>query len=132
MKKLLLTVLACAAAATLQAEPMFQETPIRIIGAPEAVSISTFSWVKLPAAANIDARSGLYYSLPSGATSNMAAHFGNCTSTSISTTTQPMEIVKGTGWQFQPIAQQLCMWVVSKNTSSAETIYVQQISQRYP
>lgn len=109
------------------------EDPIYRYGTPTAVLVSTGSYTKVPATSSLSHRTALLVDNTSTNTAIMHGHIGNCTSTSVSTSTVlgPIEIAPSTNGGIIPIGSgsDVCLWIVTRHTS-AENITVQEISQR--
>lgn len=130
-----LTVLAVAALAVAKVsagEPTI-EAPFQRHGTPTAVSIATSTYTKVPATTTLSQRTTVLIDNPSTNSSIMHGHVGNCTSTSISTSTVlgPIEISPASNTGEIGLGNDECIWLVSRNGSSgAESVTVQELSQR--
>lgn len=123
MKSLFLLALAMAATTAAVASPLSTETPIRSVGTPVTVSVATATWTKVTTTSG---QTG-YIVSTSSATSYMAGHLGNCTSTSIATTVRPFSFVPG-AFTLIPVADNICLWTLNLG-ASAENMHVQGIKQ---
>lgn len=108
------------------------ESPFYRVGTPTAVSVSTSAYTKTPTSRTLSSISGVYLDNPSTNSAAVHGHLGNCTSTSISTSTVkgPIEIPAANGQIWIPLSDGVCLWLVSRHTA-AESVTVQEASQRY-
>ena len=125
MKKIALFALATLATIAVKASPLVQETPVKSVGTPTTVSISTSAWTLVPAASSVSGRSGLIVDAPATLNANLVGHLGGCTSTAVATTVRPIEVIKGESQIDLPIGDSVCLWLLSLH-SAAESIHVQE------
>ena len=107
--------------------------PIARHGTPEAVSISTSAYTKVAPTTRLNLVTALLIDNPSTNTSTVHGHIGNCTSTSVSTSTVkgPIEIAPSSNGGEIDLLNEECVWLVSRNGSSgAESVTIQPVSQR--
>lgn len=107
--------------------PIVLEAPIKDVGTPVTVSISTITWTKVPTS-QTSGRTGVLVNLPATAAANMVGHLGDCTSTAIATTIRPIEIIKGEDYSNLALREDICLWVLSIHTA-AESLHYQEIKQ---
>ena len=109
------------------------DAPIRAVGIPEAISISTSAYTLAVSttARAVPGLNGIIVDNPSTNTGAMHGHIGNCTSTavSISSVKGPIELVAASAPLFLNIEDGKCLWLVSRH-SGAESVNVQGFSQR--
>lgn len=125
MKKLALFGLAVLSTVALKASPLVQETPIRSVGTPTTVAISTSVWTVVPVASSLSGRSGILVSVPATLNANVVGHLGGCTSTAVATTVRPIELVKGEEQADIPVSDTVCLYLLSLH-SGAESVHVQE------
>ncbi len=143
MKKTIITplwgALGIAALAILTAAPAraanleIIDAPIARHGTAEAISIATNTYTKVAPTTRLSLQTTLLIDNPSTNTSTVHGHIGNCTSTSISTTTVkgPIEIAPASNGGYVQILSDECIWLVSRNGGSgAESVTIQPVSQR--
>lgn len=128
--KLSLAVLSLAVLSTINAKaaPLVTEAPITSGGTPSTLSVSTSAWTKAPETSTLPGRTGVLISVPASNTANMVGHIASCTSTSVAISVRPMEFVKGNGFTLVPVADSICVYLLSIN-GSAESVHVQEIKQ---
>lgn len=132
MKKLMLVGLLMLAG-KLYAEPLVIEAPIKAVGTPVTLAISSTTLTKLPTT-QLSGRQGVYVSNPS--TSIIAGFMGDCTSTSLASTIRPFEFARTTtavgdaSMQFFPLREDICLWLISIDvTASSKNIHYQEIKK---
>jgi hypothetical protein len=101
------------------------EVPINNYGTPARVSITTYSWTKIPTT-QTSGRAGVLIHVPTGNTGEVMGHLGNCTSTAISTTTWSIRFLKtDPDTEHVPIREDICLWLLTTHTA-AENIHYQE------
>lgn len=108
------------------------ERGVATYGTPTAVSVSTSAYTNVtPVSVRINTMSGVLIDNPSTNTGTVHGHIGNCTSTSISTSTVkgPIEIAPGNSGGDIDMDSDVCLWLVSRHTS-AETITIQAVGKK--
>lgn len=125
MKRFVVISLAVFAGMAANASELVSETPYRAYGTPTTVSVSTSVWTKIPASQTLDGQNGLLVDVPAGNSANMVGHLGGCTSTAVAISVRPMEFIRGEGYVEVPVADTVCLWVLSLHTG-AESIHVQE------
>jgi hypothetical protein len=131
MKKLFLflgLMLPLGAMAAPKFAPRVMEAELSQFGTPATVSVSTSAWTKVNPSSSLTSRSGIIVSVPSTNNANVVGILGNCTSTAIATTVRPIEIAKGNGFTLFPLADDVCLWLLSLHTA-AESVHYQEITQ---
>jgi hypothetical protein len=128
MKKALVFLLGFAMTGSAFAAVSVFEQQITSVGSGATISVSTFSWTKVPAS-NLSNRAGVLVNNPS---SNSAVMVGilstNSTAPTEATTIRPLEFAPSTDFTLVPISQGVYLYLMSINTS-AENVHVQDVGQ---
>ncbi len=125
MKKLTLFTLATLATIAVKASPLVQETPVKSVGTPTTVAISTSAWTKVPASSTLSGRSGVIVDAPATLNANLVGILDSCTSTAVAITVRPIEVIKGNSYLDIPIGDSVCLYLLSLHTG-AESIHIQE------
>lgn len=125
MKKLLFLV--CLFAVKSHAAPLEAEAPIKDVGTPVTVSISTSTLTKVPTS-QTSGRMGIFIDSPSSNSARTVGFLGDCSSTALASTIRPIEIAPGTNTTYIGIREDVCLWLLSLNTS-AESVHYQEVKQ---
>lgn len=108
------------------------ETPVKAVGTPVTVAISSTTLTKVPTS-QTSGRFGIYVSLPVTAGSGVVGFFGDCTSTALASTIRPIELSTGTargGFDYFSMREDICLWLLSLNTAAAtQDIHYQEVKQ---
>lgn len=133
MNKLIISAMIVFMANISKAAVGVYEYPITGYTLPYAVALTTYSYTNVTTS-DIRALRGLNAVIidnPSTNTASVHGHIGNCSSTSVSTTTVkgPIEIAPSSNGGSIAIEDGQCIWLISRHTSS-ESITIQGITQR--
>lgn len=126
MKKSILLISLLLPAYSMAATPV-AETPINDFGTPVTISISTSTLTKVPSS-QTSGRFGIFLDNPATNNARVVGFFGNCTSTAVASTIRPIEIAQATNSTYFPMREDVCLWLISLNTS-AESIHYQEVKQ---
>lgn len=132
--KLILGCFLLAIAAVVYSAPPVAEAPIKTVGTPVTVAISSTTLTKIPTS-QMSGRAGIFVSNPPQNTQAISGFFGDCTSTSLAATILPIEIVPSTGTlvtnnRYFPIREDVCLWLISRNIAAATAnIHYQEVGQ---
>lgn len=109
------------------AAPPVAEAPISSYGTPVTISISTSTLTQVPSTTTTG-RIGIFVDAPASNSARVVGFFGNCTSTALASTIRPIEIAPATNTTYFPLRDDVCLWLLSLNTS-AESIHYQEVKQ---
>lgn len=113
--------------AAVLAAPPVAEAPIKDIGIPVTVSISTSVLTMVPTSQTVG-RMGIFIDAPSSNSARVVGFLDHCTATTNASTIRPIEIAPGTNSSYFGIREDVCLWLISLNTS-AENIHYQEVLQ---
>lgn len=133
MKKLIAGLFVSMIAGVAMAATDIIQYPMVSFGTPTAVTISSSVYTNAtPVAARISGLTAVLIDVPSTNSNIVHGHLGNCTSTAISTSTVkgPIEIAPSAMGGYVALAEDICLWMVTRNTSGSDVITVQGVSQR--
>ena len=112
-----------------QAAPPVVEAPIRDVGTPVTVAISSTTLTKVPTS-QTSGRMGIFIDNPSTNTENIVGFLGDCSSTALASTIRPIELPPSVNTAYIPIREDICLWLLSLDTASAtKNIHYQEIKQ---
>lgn len=132
MKKLILSVFGLVAFyGHANAWTLFTEAPIKDVGTPVTIAVSSTTLTKVPSS-QTSGRVGLYVHNPS--TTAVVGFMGNCTSTALASTIRPIQFALTTagtgpsGIQYFPLREDVCLWLLTLLTSSpSQNIHYQEV-----
>lgn len=131
MKKLILFGMLFLPASIILGAPLFTESPIKSVGTPVTVAISSTTQTKVPTD-QLSGRVGVYISNPS--TNTIAGFMGNCTSTTLASTIRPFELGRTTNlvgdasMLYLPMREDVCLWLISIDvTAASKNIHYQEV-----
>lgn len=133
MKKIGLFLVSMCLYGYLKAAPLVAEAPIKGVGTPVSIAISSTTITKVPSS-QLSGRMGIYISNPN--VGNVAGFIGDCTSTALSNTIRPFQFgLSAVGNDqspmfYVPIPEDFCLWLIALNTAAATTtIHYQEVKQ---
>ena len=109
------------------------EQPIAGHSDPVAVAVSTYAYTNVTSASTrIRYMSAVIVDNPSTNNASMHGHVGDCSSTSVSTSAVkgPIEIAPSSNGGYILLAEDECLWLVSRYTVASESATVQGVRQR--
>ena len=128
MKKLFVVLVSLLVTDFLVSAPPVAEAPIKSVGTPVTISISSSTLTKVPSS-QTSGRIGLFFDNPSSNGYRVVGHLGNCTSTALASTIRPVEITTQTNTSYFPIREDVCLWLITLNPSASESIHYQEVMQ---
>lgn len=128
MKKLVVVFVSLLLTDFLVSAPPVAEAPIKSVGTPVTVSISTFTLTKVPTS-QTSGRMGIFLDNPASNTYRVVGFMGDCTSTALANTIRPIEVSTTTNSSYFPLREDVCLWLMSLHPSAAESIHYQEVMQ---
>lgn len=111
------------------AAPLVAEAPIMVVGTPVTISISSTTLTKVPSS-QMTGRMGLFLENPFTNSGRFAGFLGDCNSTALANTIRPIEIGPTTNSTFYSIREDICLWLVSTDTTTASaSAHYQEVRQ---
>lgn len=111
------------------AAPPVMETPIKDYGTPVTISISSTTLTKVPSS-QLTGRVGVFIDNPATNTGKLIGFFGNCTSTALANTINPIEIAPSSNSSYFSMRDDVCLWLITSNTAAAsESAHYQEVKQ---
>jgi len=136
MKKFIFTLIVAGSlfiCGRLNAAPIYAEAPIKSVGTPATIAVSSTTLTKVPTS-QTSGRMGVYINNPS--TSSVVGFMGDCTSTSLASTIRPIQIglqtatIASSILYYLPLMEEVCLWLISLNTAaSTSNIHIQEVSK---
>lgn len=129
MKRLLLVAVFLFSVRLLYAAPLVTESPIRTVGTPATIAVSSTTLTMVPTTQTA-ARLGIFIDNPSTNTENIVGFIGNCTSTALASTIRPIELSPSANTAYIPLREDVCLWLLSLDTAgSSDNVHIQEIMQ---
>lgn len=111
------------------AAALVAETPILGYGTPVTIAISSTTLTKVPSS-QTSGRIGVFLNVPFDNTGRMVGFLGDCTSTSLARTIQPIAIIPATNTSYIPLREDVCLWLTTTNVAaSTENLHYQEVKQ---
>jgi hypothetical protein len=126
--RIVLFLIAVLFSGAVHASPPTQEMPVYPCADAFTVTLTTYSWTRVPTT-NCSGRSLIVLNNPASNTANIVGHVTTATTTSISTTTKTIELIKGAGDSGRGISEEGYLWLMSL-AASAESVSGQEFRQR--
>lgn len=105
------------------------EAPIKGYGTPVTIAISSTTLTKVPSS-QTSGRIGIFLDAPYSNVGIVSGFFGDCTSTALAITIRPLEFTPGNSSAYIPIREDVCLWMVSLDTTSATSnVHYQEVKQ---
>lgn len=106
-----------------------EESPVGGVGTPATISISSTTLTKVPSTSTLSLRSGIVLNVPNTNSGDIVGHYGGCSTAPAGSTVQVIEIGPSLADRYYPIDNNVCLWVITTNTSASENIHVQEVRQ---
>lgn len=111
------------------AAALVAETPILGYGTPVTIAISSTTLTKVPSS-QTSGRIGVFVNVPATNLGQMVGFFGDCTSTALARTIQPIKMFPAAASTYFPLREDVCLWLTTSSTAaSTENLHYQEVKQ---